>query len=61
MRVGLQLNIADEYSVVLVLCDALWSDPDGNAANGIDQAAQPDFLRIDSMVGLAQKSLHIEQ
>ncbi|KAK9800732.1 hypothetical protein WJX73_002178 [Symbiochloris irregularis] len=49
-----QLNISQEYRCVLVLCDSLWIDPDGNAANGVEHAAQPDFLRIDSMVMMTQ-------
>lgn len=51
MLVG-QLAISQEYRCVLVLCDSLWIDPDGNAANGVEHAAQPDFLRIDSMVSM---------
>ena len=46
----MQLHISQNYRCVLVLCDAVWLDPDGNAANGVQHAAQQDFLRIDSMV-----------
>ena len=56
---GDQLNIAEGYRCVLVLCDALWLDPDGNATNGVEQATQEDFLRIDSMVKHSRSSLDL--
>ena len=45
------------YGCAIVLCDAVWLDPDRDGGNGIEMREQQDFLRLDAMVLMVQLNL----
>ncbi len=62
----MQANVAKEdeaqppscrFTAAIVLCDALWADPDKDSSNGIDVRVQLDFLRLDSMIMMVQLNI----
>ncbi|KAK9850097.1 hypothetical protein WJX84_009691, partial [Apatococcus fuscideae] len=42
------------YKCAIVLCDALWLDPDADDLNGIETKEKRDFLRLDAMIMMVQ-------
>ena len=53
MGVLLQLDVK-RYKCAIVLCDALWLDPDADDLNGIETKEKRDFLRLDAMIMMVQ-------
>ena len=53
MNVCIQLDVK-RYQCAIVLCDALWLDPDADDLNGIESNEKRDFLRLDAMIMMAQ-------
>ena len=51
--VPVQLDVR-RYKCAIVLCDALWLDPDADDLNGIEVNEKRDFLRLDAMIMMAQ-------
>lgn len=49
----MQLDVK-RYKCAIVLCDALWLDPDADDLNGIEVNEKRDFLRLDAMIMMAQ-------
>ena len=53
MYMTMQLDVK-RYKCAIVLCDALWLDPDADDLNGIEVNEKRDFLRLDAMIMMAQ-------